>query len=151
MPRQVADLHEEARPAPPLAHTALRPRPIGREREVKKKWVTVSLGSEDILLDTIVIGNFEYYSSTPKKLQVLGSLTYPCQQWALLGEFEADGEAAVRVIRRAPPTRLTEKSLGLFHDAAGEQAGVGHLDRFGAAEARASGGSGVWRRTRLWD
>ena len=61
------------------------------------------------------------------------------------------GEAAVRVIRRAPPTRLTEKSLGLFHDAAGEQAGVGHLDRFGAAEARASGGSGVWRRTRLWD
>merc|ERR1719498_1559144 len=34
------------------------------EREVKKKWVTVSLGSEDILLDTVVLANFEYYSSS---------------------------------------------------------------------------------------
>ena len=54
-------------PAPPLAHTALRPRPIGREREVKKKWVTVSLGSEDILLDTVVLANFEYYSSSARR------------------------------------------------------------------------------------
>lgn len=33
------------------------------EREVKKKWITLSL-IEDILLDTIVIANFEYYSAT---------------------------------------------------------------------------------------
>ena len=31
------------------------------EREVKKKWFTISL-VEDILLDTLVLGNFEHYS-----------------------------------------------------------------------------------------
>ena len=30
-----------------------------------------------------------------RRLQVLGSLTYPCSQWALLGEFEAMGWAVV--------------------------------------------------------
>ena len=72
------------------------------EREIKKKWVTLAL-IEDILLDTIVIGNFEYYSSTPKKLQVLGSLTYPCQQWALLGEFEANDTRAEQVFELRQP------------------------------------------------
>jgi hypothetical protein len=58
-------------------------------REMKKKWVTLGL-TEDILIDTITLANFEYYSSSPRKFQVLGSQTYPCQQWALLGEFESN-------------------------------------------------------------
>lgn len=57
------------------------------ERVVKKKWITLSL-IEDILLDTIVLANFEYYSSSVRKFQVLGSQSYPCHAWALLGEFE---------------------------------------------------------------
>ena len=48
-------------------------------------------------MDTIVIANFEYYSCSVRKIQILGSLTYPCQQWALLGEFEANDTRAEQI------------------------------------------------------
>ena len=59
--------------------------------------------SRDILLDTIVIANFEYYSCSVRKIQILGSLTYPCQQWALLGEFEANDTRAEQIFELRQP------------------------------------------------
>ncbi|KAL3926378.1 MAG: hypothetical protein SGPRY_003324, partial [Prymnesium sp.] len=72
------------------------------ERVVKKKWITLSL-IEDILLDTIVLANFEYYSSSVRKFQVLGSQSYPCHAWALLGEFEANDTRLEQVFELARP------------------------------------------------
>lgn len=40
-----------------------------------RKWVVIAL-CEEILLDTVSIANFEYYSSTFKDFQVLGSQQY---------------------------------------------------------------------------
>ena len=45
--------------------------------------------NEIIHVRTIVIGSFEYYSSTPHKFQVLGQLVYPTDHWNVLGYFEA--------------------------------------------------------------
>ena len=54
-------------------------------------------------MDTIVIANFEYYSCSVRKIQILGSLTYPCQQWALLGEFEANDTRAEQIFELRQP------------------------------------------------
>jgi hypothetical protein len=55
----------------------------------KKKWLTLAL-TQEVHLDTLLLANFELYSSTVRRFQLLGSQIYPCQQWALLGEFEAN-------------------------------------------------------------
>ena len=43
-----------------------RDRYMMAKRDVKKKWVTLAL-IEDILLDTVVLANFEYYSSSARR------------------------------------------------------------------------------------
>eukprot|EP00835_Amoeboradix_gromovi_P000327 NODE_11_length_46995_cov_0.451872.p10 type:complete len:449 gc:universal NODE_11_length_46995_cov_0.451872:17162-18508(+) len=56
---------------------------------VKDKYIVVEL-CEDILIDTIVLGNFEYFSSTFKHFKVSVSQRYPPSQgWVALGEFDA--------------------------------------------------------------
>lgn len=47
---------------------------------------------QDILVDSVVIGNFEFFSSTFKKFQISVSETFPVQSqndWKTLGVFEA--------------------------------------------------------------
>ena len=51
-------------------------------------WVVIEL-NEIIHVRTIVIGSFEYYSSTPHRFQVLGQLAYPTDHWNVMGYFEA--------------------------------------------------------------
>lgn len=51
-------------------------------------WVVIEL-SEIIHVQTVVLGSFEYYSSTPKAFQVLGGLMYPTEEWQVLGQFVA--------------------------------------------------------------
>ena len=46
-----------------------RDRYMMTEKDVKKKWVVVSL-IENMMLDTIVLANFEYYSCSPRNFQV---------------------------------------------------------------------------------
>ncbi|EFJ28523.1 hypothetical protein SELMODRAFT_441228 [Selaginella moellendorffii] len=53
------------------------------------KFVVVEL-SEETLVDTIVIANYELYSSNPRELELLGSLMFPTEEWKLLGKFEAE-------------------------------------------------------------
>lgn len=55
---------------------------------VEGKFVIIEL-SEETLVDTIAIANFEHYSSNPKEFEVQSSLTYPTENWETLGRFTA--------------------------------------------------------------
>lgn len=55
---------------------------------VEGKFVVIEL-SEETLVDTIEIANFEHYSSNLKEFELLGSLVYPTDQWVKLGNFNA--------------------------------------------------------------
>ena len=68
-----------------------------------RKWVVIGL-SEDVQIDSVVIANYERYSSTVKTFQLLGSHSYPVKEWMLLGEFEAkavNGEQLFRLPKKA--------------------------------------------------
>lgn len=50
------------------------------------RWIEIEL-SEDVILDTVEVGNFEFYSSSARNVVVLGAGTYPPAQWNVLGVF----------------------------------------------------------------
>ncbi|XP_057973091.1 SUN domain-containing protein 4 [Malania oleifera] len=54
----------------------------------EEKFVVIEL-SEETLVDTIEIANFEHYSSNLKDFELLGSLVYPTDIWVKLGNFTA--------------------------------------------------------------
>ncbi|KAL8214181.1 hypothetical protein R6Q57_003630 [Mikania cordata] len=54
----------------------------------EEKFVVVKL-SEETLVDTITIANFEHHSSNLKDFEILGSLVYPTETWVKLGNFTA--------------------------------------------------------------
>ncbi|KAG2322388.1 hypothetical protein Bca52824_015601 [Brassica carinata] len=52
------------------------------------KFVVIEL-SEETLVNTINIANFEHYSSNLKEFEILGTLVYPTDTWLHLGNFTA--------------------------------------------------------------
>ncbi|XP_058097571.1 SUN domain-containing protein 4 isoform X2 [Magnolia sinica] len=52
----------------------------------EEKFVVMEL-SEETLVDTIEIANFEHYSSNLKDFELLSSLVYPTDSWIKLGNF----------------------------------------------------------------
>jgi len=54
----------------------------------EEKYVVIEL-SEETLVDTIEIGNFEHYSSNLKDFELYSSLIYPTDSWVKLGKFTA--------------------------------------------------------------
>lgn len=54
----------------------------------EKKWVVIGL-SEDILVTSIALANYEKYSSMLKEFQLLASTSYPTEKWINLGVYEA--------------------------------------------------------------
>lgn len=54
----------------------------------EEKFVVIEL-SEETLVDTIEIANFEHYSSNPKDFELLGSSVFPTDEWVKLGNFTA--------------------------------------------------------------
>jgi len=50
--------------------------------------------SEEVLLDTIILSNYEFFSSTPHKFHLKSSQKYPAAEWQILGQFEASRERA---------------------------------------------------------
>ena len=54
----------------------------------EKKWVVIGL-SEDILVTSIALANYEKYSSMLKEFQLLASTSYPTEKWINLGIYEA--------------------------------------------------------------
>ncbi|KAM1105390.1 hypothetical protein EV2_002422 [Malus domestica] len=59
------------------------------------KFVDIEL-SEETLVDTIEIANLEHYSSNLKDFEVLGSLTYPTNEWVFLGNVTAANNKLVQ-------------------------------------------------------
>ncbi|XP_048227160.1 SUN domain-containing protein 4 [Ricinus communis] len=64
----------------------------------EEKFVIIEL-SEETLVATIEIANFEHYSSNLKDFELLGSLVYPTDTWIRLGNFTA---ANVKLAQRFP-------------------------------------------------
>ena len=68
-------------------------------RSVPKKWIVVEL-SEEILMKSIAIANYEYYSCSFKHFKVYASVKYPCKEksncWELLGTFQAANSRKVQ-------------------------------------------------------
>ncbi|CAN7087631.1 unnamed protein product [Brassica oleracea var. botrytis] len=54
----------------------------------EEKFVVLEL-SEETLVNTIKIANFEHYSSNLKDFEILGTLVYPTDAWVHLGNFTA--------------------------------------------------------------
>ncbi|TKY68229.1 slp1 protein [Spatholobus suberectus] len=54
----------------------------------EEKFVIIEL-SEETLVDTIEIANFEHHSSNLKDFELLGSLSFPTDVWVFLGNFTA--------------------------------------------------------------
>ncbi|KAG1328203.1 SUN domain-containing protein 4 [Cocos nucifera] len=54
----------------------------------EEKYVVIEL-SEETLVDTIEIANFEHHSSNIKDFELLSSLVYPTDNWVKLGNFTA--------------------------------------------------------------
>ena len=54
----------------------------------EEKFVIIEL-SEETLVDTIEIANFEHHSSNLKNFELHGSLVYPTDAWVFLGNFTA--------------------------------------------------------------
>ncbi|KAJ4868190.1 Galactose-binding protein [Raphanus sativus] len=54
----------------------------------EEKFVVIEL-SEETLVNTIKIANFEHYSSNLKEFEILGTLVYPTDTWVHLGNFTA--------------------------------------------------------------
>eukprot|EP00178_Gracilaria_changii_P003114 TRINITY_DN1452_c1_g1_i1.p2 TRINITY_DN1452_c1_g1~~TRINITY_DN1452_c1_g1_i1.p2 ORF type:complete len:1032 (+),score=162.96 TRINITY_DN1452_c1_g1_i1:409-3504(+) len=51
------------------------------------RWIDLEL-SEDVILESIETANFEYYSSSARKVAVLGASSYPPKRWNILGVFD---------------------------------------------------------------
>ncbi|KAK2999173.1 hypothetical protein RJ639_024339, partial [Escallonia herrerae] len=83
---------------------------LGRDKDkylrnpcsAEEKFVVVEL-SEETLVDTIEVANFEHYSSNLKDFELLGSLVYPTDSWVKLGNFTAGNvKLAQRFVLQEP-------------------------------------------------
>ncbi|KAI8081521.1 UNC-like C-terminal-domain-containing protein [Halteromyces radiatus] len=70
------------------------------------KFVIINL-CEEILIDTIVLANFEFFSSTFKDFRVYVSNTYPTKDWQLLGQWQARNTRDLQVFK-------VQDSIGWF-------------------------------------
>lgn len=76
----------------------------------EKKWVVIGL-SEDILVTSIVLANYEKYSSLLKEFQLLASTVYPTDEWFNLGTYSAAprlGEQSFNVTQTSTHTRYVK-------------------------------------------
>lgn len=69
---------------------------------VPNKFVIIEL-CQDILVEGVVIGNFEFFSSTFKDVKILVSETFPSSNWHSLGEFEAKNVRDVQTFKIDTP------------------------------------------------
>ncbi|GAN11072.1 conserved hypothetical protein [Mucor ambiguus] len=62
------------------------------------KFVIINL-CEEIVVDTIVMANFEFFSSTFKDFRVYASSKYPTKEWRLLGQWQARNTRDLQVFK----------------------------------------------------
>ena len=83
----------------------------------EKKWVVIGL-SEDILVTSVALANYEKYSSMLKEFQLLASTSYPTEQWINLGIYEAQarlGEQTFNVTDSSVHTRYLKIKFNTHH------------------------------------
>ncbi|CAK8575222.1 unnamed protein product [Lathyrus sativus] len=69
---------------------------------VEEKFVIIEL-SEETLVDTVEIANFEHHSSNLKDFEIHGSLNFPTDVWVFLGNFTASNvRHAQRFVLKEP-------------------------------------------------
>lgn len=62
------------------------------------KFVIINL-CEQIVVDTLVMANFEFFSSTFKDFRVYASSKYPSKEWRLLGQWQARNTRDLQVFK----------------------------------------------------
>ena len=72
------------------------------ECSVKHKYVIIEL-CQDILVDLVVIGNFEFFSSIFKDIRISVSDRFPSQNWKELGQFTASNIRDVQTFKIENP------------------------------------------------
>ena len=68
----------------------------------EKKWLIIGL-SEDVLVRTIVMENYEKYSSLLHEFQVLGSTSYPSSSWHDFGVYAAEAKLGAQEFNLTTP------------------------------------------------
>lgn len=69
---------------------------------IANKFVIIEL-CQDILVDSVTVGNFEFFSSTFKDIRVLVSDRFPAASWLTLGEFQAKNIRDVQLFKIENP------------------------------------------------
>ena len=68
----------------------------------EKKWLIIGL-SEDVLVRTLVMENYEKYSSLLHEFQVLGSTSYPSSSWHDFGVYAAEARLGAQEFNLTTP------------------------------------------------
>lgn len=84
-------------------------------RCLANKFVIINL-CEQIRVDTIVMANFEFFSSTFKDFKVYGSAKYPSDDWWLLGQWQARNTRDLQVKKKKGHTKEKRKQLINYFD-----------------------------------
>ncbi|XP_030471634.2 SUN domain-containing protein 4-like isoform X1 [Syzygium oleosum] len=79
----------------------------------EEKFVIIEL-SEETLVYTVEIANFEHHSSNVKDFLVLGSLVYPAKTWVNLGQFTAKNVKQSQRFRLSEPKWVRYLKLDLL-------------------------------------
>ena len=83
-----------------------------------KKWVVIGL-SEDIVVTSVVIANYEKYSSMLNEFQVLAATSFPTEEWMNLGSYNAApylGEQTFNVTKATTHTRYLKFRFNTHYD-----------------------------------
>ncbi|CAI8589325.1 unnamed protein product [Vicia faba] len=80
---------------------------------VAGKFVVIEL-SEETLVDSVKIANFEHYSSNFKEFDLAGSLNYPTESWSELGSFVATNVKQAQVFKLPKPNWVRYLKLSLL-------------------------------------
>ncbi|OIV92638.1 hypothetical protein TanjilG_17989 [Lupinus angustifolius] len=77
------------------------------------KFVVIEL-AEETLVDSVKIANFEHYSSNFKEFELAGSLSYPTETWATLGNFIAANVKLAQIFKLSEPKWVRYLKLSLL-------------------------------------
>ncbi|KAG5070288.1 hypothetical protein JHK85_002665 [Glycine max] len=80
---------------------------------VEGKFVVIEL-SEETLVDSVKIANFEHYSSNFKEFDLAGSLNYPTEEWNMLGNFIAANVKHAQIFKLPEPKWARYLKLSLI-------------------------------------
>ncbi|XP_074272634.1 SUN domain-containing protein 4-like [Silene latifolia] len=109
---KVLDFNKEAKGASDILNKD-KDKYLRNPCSVEEKFVVIEL-SEETLVDTVEIANFEHYSSNLREFELLGSLVYPTQTWVQLGSFSAENVKHAQIFTLSDPKWVRYLKLKLL-------------------------------------